>query len=89
MKKKNYFVKLFTPLIILLVTAYVVFTCWAYLACWNSASLLVGNVPQEFVRIKIYGSSYESEGNTVSGTFAIIDSNGNEIAVIERIHNPP
>lgn len=84
MKKKNYFVKLFSPLIILLATAYVVFSCWAYLACWNSASLLVGNVPQEFVRIKIYGSSYESEGNTVSGTFAIIDSNGNEIAVIER-----
>ena len=54
------------------------------------------NVPQEFLRIKIYGSSSlssassvfsntsVSEGNTVSGTFSIIDSNGNEIAVIER-----
>ncbi len=45
---------------------------------------LPSNIPQEFLRIKIYGSSSDSDGNTVSGTFSIIDSNGNEIAVIER-----
>lgn len=45
---------------------------------------LYQNVPQEFLRIKIYGSSGSENSGTVSGTFSIIDSNGNEIAVIER-----
>ena len=84
MKKQNIFTKFFSPLITLLVIFYVVFTCWAYLSCWNSAVSLYQNVPQEFLRIKIYGSSSDFEGNTVSGTISIIDSNGNEIAVIER-----
>ena len=59
---------------------YIVFTCWAYLSCWNSAASLPSNIPQEFLRIKIYSTTED----TVSGTFSIIDSNGNEIAVIER-----
>ena len=87
MNKNNYFIKLLSPLITLLVVAYVVFTCWSYLACWNSAMSLPSNIPQEFLRIKIYGSSSDSadsSDSTVSGTFSIIDSNGNEIAVIER-----
>lgn len=48
---------------------------------------LPSNIPQEFLRIKIYGSSSDSASpsdSTVSGSFSIIDSNGNEIAVIER-----
>lgn len=84
MKRSNYFIKLFSPLISLVVVAYIIFTCWSALACWNAAASLKANIPQEFLRIKIYGSSSDSEGNTVSGTFSIIDSNGNEIAVIER-----
>ena len=84
MKKPNIFTKFFSPLITLLVISYVVFTCWAYLSCWNSAVNLSQNIPQEFLRVKIYGSSSDFEGNTVSGTISIIDSNGNEIAVIER-----
>lgn len=81
MKNSNSFIKLFTPLVTLAIVVYVFFTCWAYLACWTSAAALPSNVPQEFLRIKIYGSGSDE---TVSGTFAIIDSNGNEIAVIER-----
>lgn len=81
MKNSNSFIKLFTPLVTLAIVVYVVFTCWVYLACWTSAAALPSNVPQEFLRIKIYGSGSDE---TVSGTFAIIDSNGNEIAVIER-----
>ena len=89
MNKQNYILKLLSPLIILVVLAYIIFSCWSYLACWNSAVSLPSNIPQEFLRIKIYGSSSESDlyslsNNTVSGTFSIIDSNGNEIAVIER-----
>lgn len=84
MKKQNNIIKLISPLIPLLIIIYMVFTCWTTLECFNSAVALPGNIPQEFLRIKIYGSSSDSEGNTVSGTFSIIDSNGNEIAVIER-----
>ena len=89
MKKTNYFVKFFSPLITLFLVVYVVFSCWAYLACWNAAASLPSNIPQEFLRIKIYGTSTEAavtgtDSGTVSGTFSIIDSNGNEIAVIER-----
>ena len=80
LKSNNYLIKLLTPLITLVAIIYIIFTCWSYLACWNSAVTLPSNVPQEFLRIKIYGS----ESDTVSGTFSIIDSNGNEIAVIER-----
>lgn len=80
MKRPNYFIKFFSPLITLIAVAYIIFTCWSYLACWNAAISLPSNIPQEFLRIKIYGS----ESDTVSGTFSIIDSNGNEIAVIER-----
>ena len=81
MKNKNYFFRLLSPLVTLAAITYIVFTCWSYLSCWTSAATLPSNVPQEFLRIKIYGSSSDA---TVSGTFAIIDSNGNEIAVIER-----
>ena len=84
MKKTNYFVKLFSPLFTLFLASYIIFTCWSTLACLNAASSLPSNIPQEFLRIKIYGSSSDSDGNTVSGTFSIIDTNGNEIAVIER-----
>lgn len=87
MKKQNNFLKLISPLFTLLVIAYIIFTCWSYLSCWNAAISLPSNVPQEFLRIKIYGSSSDltdSSDSTVSGTFSIIDSNGNEIAVIER-----
>ena len=82
--KNNYFLKLISPLITLIALVYIVFVCWSYLSCWNAVTSLPENIPQEFLRIKIYGSSSESGGNTVSGTFSIIDSNGNEIAVIER-----
>lgn len=84
MKRQNFFIRLFSPLIILFAVFYVSFTCWSYLSCWNAAVTLPPNIPQEFLRVKIYGSSYDQESETVSGTFSIIDSNGNEIAVIER-----
>ena len=92
MNKQNHLLKFLSPLITLIAVAYIIFTCWSYLACWNAATSLHSNLPKEFLRIKIYGSSYETENGssasngagTVSGTFSIIDSNGNEIAVIER-----
>ncbi len=84
MKKQNSFAKLISPLFTLIFIGYVVFTCWSTLGCFDALTSIPENIPQEFLRIKVYGSSSDSEGNTVSGTFSIIDSNGNEIAVIER-----
>lgn len=84
MKKQNNFLRLISPLVTLLVIVYIFFSCWTCIACINAQMSLPSNIPQEFLRIKIYGSSSDSDGNTVSGTFSIIDSNGNEIAVIER-----
>lgn len=84
MKKQNNLLKLISPLFSLIIIAYVIFICWSTLACFDALTSIPENIPQEFLRIKIYGSSSDTEGNTVSGTFSIIDSNGNEIAVIER-----
>ncbi len=88
MKKQNSFIKLVSPFFTLFIIFYVIFVCWSAISCLNAAATMSGNIPQEFLRIKIYGSSTESDGSvgtsTVSGTFSIIDSNANEIAVIER-----
>ncbi len=88
MKKQNSFIKLVSPFFTLFLIFYVIFVIWSAVSCLNAAAVLGGNIPQEFLRVKIYGSSSDSDGNigtgTVSGTISIIDSNGNEIAVIER-----
>lgn len=55
-----------------------------YLSCLTASYKIDDNNNQEYLRVMIYGSSATPEGNTVSGTFSIIDSNGNEIATIER-----
>ena len=88
MKKQNSFVKLVSPFFTLFIILYLIFVFWSAVSCLNAAATLGGNIPQEFLRIKIYGSSTDTDGSlgssTVSGTFSIIDSNANEIAVIER-----
>ena len=86
---KNYFIKFFSTLICLSIILFSFLTFLCYLYCWNAYIVLPSNVPQEFLRVKIYGTSSESDingkdGSTVSGTISIIDSNGNEIAAIER-----
>ncbi len=84
MKQKNPFVSLLISLFIVFILSYTVYTCCAYLLCVNSSATMPENIPQEFLRINIYGSSSMENNNTVSGKFAIIDSKGNEIAEIER-----
>lgn len=76
--------KFLRAIISLAAIIYVLYTCYIYLISFNASYQLYLKSDQEVLRIKIYGSSTSSEGNTVSGTFSIIDSNGNEIAVIER-----
>lgn len=85
MKKKPGFIgKFILSLLVLCFGIYIIFTSFVYLSCFISSRKVNSNYQQELIRIKIYGSSTSSEGNTVSGVFSIVDSNGNEIAVIER-----
>jgi len=83
-KRKAVFLKIFTYFILFIFILSCIFASYVYLSVYNSSKKCGGNNGQELLRIKIYGSSSTDEGNTVSGTFSIIDSNGNEIAVIER-----
>lgn len=70
--------------LIFIFLCFICYNCYAYLSCYSIAKKMPAPGEQEFIRFKIYGSSYTDEGNTVSGTVSIIDTNGNEIAVIER-----
>lgn len=84
MKAKNPFILTLFYFIILFIILYIVLNIVLYLSCLTASYKIDDNNNQEYLRVMIYGSSATPEGNTVSGTFSIIDSNGNEIATIER-----
>lgn len=88
MNKKNHFIKIFFTIFSLIVFLFVL-SVVNYISCLKSSQKLsfYSNNNHEIMRIKIYGSSTSKEGNTISGTFSIINMNGNEIAVIERSWN--
>ena len=58
---------------------------------YHSCASAIDNVPEinleEYLRITIYGTTYSEDEKTISGTFSIMNTNGNEIAVIERSWN--
>lgn len=84
MKNKTAFLRYAFRIILILIFVNLIFTAGLYLSLFNCSKICYGNENQELLRIKIYGSSSTEEGSTVSGTVSIIDSNGNEIAVVER-----
>ena len=69
---------------------FVIFCCWvlfffvSYLSVLKAASEIRQPEQQEFIRVRLYGSSSSPDGNTVSAAFSIVDTAGNEIAAIER-----
>lgn len=83
-QQKSEIVSLFTTLLFLIVICFICYNCYVHLECYSIAKRNGQVYEQEYLRCKIYGSSYFDEGDTVSGTVSIIDTNGNEIAVIER-----
>ncbi len=83
MKKKSFSVG-FLYLLPFLLTLFAFYNFIEYAICYSSVVSINEIKNEEYMRIKIYGSSDSANGNTVSATFSIIDSNGNEIAVIER-----
>ncbi len=84
-KKGNLSGHFFLSLFLLLVAFYILFTAFvvfkSFYAAVSENSL---QTTHELMRFKIYGSSYSSEGDTVSASISIIDSNGNEITSVER-----
>ena len=85
MKTKNNVIKEFClSLFCMLIFAWVLFVFASYISLYSAASQLKSLNQQEFLRVRIYGSSSSPDGNTISASFSIIDKAGNEIAVIER-----
>lgn len=70
--------------IISLLLVVICYNCFIYLYCSAVSKNIKMPQEQEYLRFMIYGASDTSEGATVSGSVSILDSNRNEIAVIER-----
>lgn len=71
-------------LFFLIILCFVCYNCYIHLECYSISKKNGQIFGQEYLRFKIYGSSYLADGDTISGTVSLIDLNGNEIAVIER-----
>ena len=69
---------------LLLFFAWVLFVFVSYISIYHVANQQKQFTQQELLRVRIYGSSSSSDGNTISAAFSIVDSAGNEIAAIER-----
>ena len=85
-KQKNWKVisDFLTSLLGLCIIGWILFFCYTFFSVWKTCSELNQPAQEEFLRIRIYGASASSEGNTISAAFSIVDTNGNEIAAIER-----
>lgn len=81
---KNSFSIKFLYILPFLLTLFAFYNFIEYAVCYHSVRAISEIKNEEYMRIMIYGSSDSVSGSTVSATFSIIDSNGNEIAVIER-----
>ena len=77
---KEFLITLFSVVVI----SYILFNFYTLYSVWNASKLLNIVPPQEYIRFTIYGSSSSHDGDTISASFSIVDSNGNEISKIER-----
>ena len=73
-----------TTLIGFFVVCWLLFAIVIYFSVWHAAAELPVINQQEYLRVRIYGSSSSPDGNTISAAFSIVDTNGNEITAIER-----
>lgn len=73
-----------STLMVFIFMAWVLFSCYTFFSVWKSCNQINQSANQEFLRIRIFGSSSTTDGNTISAEFSVVDSNGNEIAAIER-----
>ena len=83
-ENKNVIKEFLLTIIAIIVFAWIFFVFVTYLSVYHASDLVKQPSQQEYMRVRIYGSSSSADGNTISGAFAIVDSAGNEIAEIER-----
>ena len=77
---KEFLISLFSVVLI----SYILFNFYSLYSVWNAAKQLNQLTQQEYIRFTIYGSSSSNDGDTISASFSVVDSNGNEISKIER-----
>lgn len=77
---KDFFISLLSVIAIF----FILFNIYTFYSVWKSSTNLLQPAQQEYIRLIIYGNSSTSSGNTISAAFSIVDTNGNEIAKIER-----
>ena len=83
-KQSNVIKEFLLTVVVLLLFAWVLFVFVTYISVYHASEQLTQPNQQEFLRVKLYGSSSSSDGNTISASFSIIDTAGNEITAIER-----
>ena len=77
---QDFFASLFSFIIL----SFILFNAYTIYDVWKANQNLYEIPEQEYIRLIIYGSSSSPDGNTISAAFSIVDTNGNEIAKIER-----
>ena len=83
-KKWNIIADFLSSLAAVFIIAWILYGCLTFFSVWKACNELSQPTQEEFLRIRIYGSSASPDGNTISAAFSIVDTNGNEIAAIER-----
>lgn len=76
-------IKIFFSIIGVLVFVFLIWELFFYIKCY-SYSFKIPKDDHQVLRIMLYGSSDNPEGETVSAKISVLDRNGSEIAVIER-----
>ena len=84
-KNNSSVIKEFLLVILLMILmAWLCFVFVSYISVYHATEQSKQQTQQEFLRVKLYGSSSSVDGNTISAAFSIMDTAGNEIAAIER-----
>ena len=83
-KQKNVIGEFLLTILFLLFIMWICFVFIAYISVYHAASQIDQPNQQEYIRVHLYGSSSSPDGNTISASFSVVDTAGNEIAAIER-----
>ena len=83
-KKSNPLKEFFLTILFLILLAWVLLVFVSFISVYSASEQLNQPTQQEYLRVRIYGSSSSADGNTISAAFSIVDTAGNEIAAIER-----
>ena len=78
--KTNTIKEFFFTIFVMLLFTWVLFVFVTFLSVYHAAAQIRQPNQQEFMRVRLYGSSSTADGNTISASFKIMDTAGNEIA---------